>query len=161
MMARVAKSVEVAHQTGRGRLPPGRHAPTSAKATGRAPSRVSATITPKLSKGELRAQVEKLERSNAKFRAKSRAANREAKSSAARITELEEEVARLEKKGASQAAAAGRGSKSGAARRGKRQSPSRHSGDAVPPGVAPENRPPLDAEAASERGMPEKQLGGE
>jgi len=74
---------------------------------------------------------------------------------------LEEEVARLEKKVASQTAAAGRGSKSRAAPRGKRQSPSRDPGDAVPPGVAVENPAPLDAEADSARDNLEKQLGGE
>ena len=55
--------------------------------------------------------MEKLERANATLRAKSRETNRAAKSSAARIAELEGEVARLEKKVASQAAAAARGAK--------------------------------------------------
>ena len=155
-MARVAKSVEIAHRAGRARKPPGRSASSSAKATGRARS---ATTVPKLSKDELRAQLEKLERSNAKLRAKSREGNREAKSFAARIAELEEEVARLEKRVASQAATAGRGLKPRADLRGKRYS--HDPGDAVPSGVAVENPAPLDAEADSARDNLGKQLGGE
>ena len=160
-MARVAKSVEVASRTGRGRKPLGRPASASAKTAGRAPSTVRATAAPKLSKDELRAQVEKLERANEKLRAKSREANRDAKSSAARIAELEGEVARLEKKAASQAAAAGRDSKSRAAPRSKRQSSSRDPGDAVPPGVAVEEPTSVDADAEAARDNLDKQLGGE
>src|SRR5689334_24791338 len=48
-----------------------------------------------VSKDELRSQVQKLERANAALRAKNRQANRAAKLAAARITELEDEVARL------------------------------------------------------------------
>jgi hypothetical protein len=48
-----------------------------------------------VSKDELRSQVQKLERANAALRAKNRQANRAAKLSAARISELEDEVARL------------------------------------------------------------------
>jgi septal ring factor EnvC (AmiA/AmiB activator) len=51
-----------------------------------------------VSKGELRAQIEKLELANAKLRARNREAGREAKLSANRIAELEKQVAQLEKK---------------------------------------------------------------
>ena len=51
-----------------------------------------------VSKGELRAQIEKLELANAKLRARNREAGREAKLSANRIGELEKQVAQLEKK---------------------------------------------------------------
>jgi hypothetical protein len=51
-----------------------------------------------VSKGELRAQIEKLEQANAKLRARNREAGREAKLSSNRIAELEKQVAQLEKK---------------------------------------------------------------
>ena len=53
---------------------------------------------PKLSKNELRAQVERLEDANATLRAKRKEANLTAKASAARIAELEAQVGELEKK---------------------------------------------------------------
>ena len=51
-----------------------------------------------VSKGELRAQIEKLEQANTKLRAKIRVAGREAKLSANRIAELEKRVAQLERR---------------------------------------------------------------
>jgi hypothetical protein len=101
-MARKPKSGGAAQRIPRGRKP-GLPAATAAKATarGRAPAPTRATATPKLSKDELRGQVEKLERANATLRAKGREANRDAKSSASRVAELGGEVARLEKKLAS------------------------------------------------------------
>jgi hypothetical protein len=51
-----------------------------------------------VSKGELRAQIEKLEQVNTKLRAKNREAGREAKLSANRIAELEKKVAQLERR---------------------------------------------------------------
>jgi hypothetical protein len=65
-----------------------------------------------------------------------REATRDAKSSAARIAELEGEVARLEKKVASQAKSAQSPPKPRTAVRGKRRSAGIDPGDAVPPGVA-------------------------
>jgi hypothetical protein len=115
---------------------------------------------PQVSKDELRAQVEKLERANATLRAKSREANRAAKASAARIAELEEEVARLERKTASQAAPAKRGPKPATAPRSRRQSRSVDPGDAVPPGVAVEEPAPVDEEAEAARENLEENLGG-
>src|SRR5690242_10233919 len=94
---------------------PGRSPDTAPKAAG------ARTIAPKkaatakgrmapsggfTSKEALRAQIEKLERANVSFRTKSREAGRAAKIAANRITELEEEVARLQKRVTSQAAAA-------------------------------------------------------
>jgi len=49
-------------------------------------------------KGELRAQIEKLEQVNTKLRAKNREAGREAKLSANRIAELGKQVAQLERR---------------------------------------------------------------
>ncbi len=105
---------------------------------------VTAPATPRLSVGELRAQLEKLQNANATLRAKNREANRAAKTAAARIAELEEEVAQLQKESAPQPAPKKRGS---AATRAKRQSLQIDPGDAVPPGVAVEEPAPLDDEA--------------
>jgi chromosome segregation ATPase len=106
-----------------------------------------APSAPKLSKDELRAQVEKLERANANLRAKNREASREAKTTAARIAELEEQVARLEKQLVAQMAIAG-GDRAAPASKGRQ---ARHReidpGDSVPPGVAVEEPAPLDLEA--------------
>ena len=172
-MARIAKSAKVGQRTARARKP-GRPPTASAKPAvkGRtsksaraaaAPKRGPAALpqAPKLSKDELRAQVEKLERANATLRVKSRETNRVAKSSAARIAELEGEVARLEKKVASQAAAATRGSKPRTSASSKRRSSDIDPGDAVPPGVAVEEPAPLDAEAEAARENLDEQLGGE
>jgi hypothetical protein len=171
-MARIAKSAEIGQRTARGRKP-GRPAAASTKPAvkGRtsksaraaaAPKRAPAALSQasKLSKDELRAQVEKLERANATLRAKSRETNRAAKSSAARIAELEGEVARWEKKVAAQAAAA-RGPKPRTPASSKRRSSDIDPGDAVPPGVAVEEPAPLDAEAEAARENLEEQLGGE
>src|SRR4051812_48950413 len=61
-----------------------------------AAARPSVTAARALSKDALQAQVEKLERANAALRTKNREANRAAKLSAARMAELEGEVARLQ-----------------------------------------------------------------
>ena len=79
-------------------------APTKATKLAAAPKRATVAAAPalKLSKDELRVQVEKLERANATLRVKNREANRTAKTATARIAELEESVARLTKNAASQ-----------------------------------------------------------
>jgi hypothetical protein len=105
--------------------------------------------------------VEKLERANATLRAKSRETNRAGKSAGARIAELEGEVARLEKKMASQAAAATRGGKPRTSASSKRRSSDLDPGDAVPPGVAVEEPAPLDLETEAARESLEERLGGE
>jgi hypothetical protein len=87
--------------------------------------------------------VEALERANATLRAKNRDANRSAKTAAARIAELEDQVAQLEKRVAS----AQRQSQPSAASPRKRRSREIDPGDAVPPGVAVQEPAPLDAEA--------------
>jgi hypothetical protein len=172
-MARTAKSAETGQRTARARKP-GRPAAASAKPAvkGRtsksvraatAPKRAPAALpqAPKLSKDELRAQVGKLERANATLRAKSRETSRAAKSSAARIAELEGEVARLEKKVASQAAAATRSPKPRTSASSKRRSSDIDPGDAVPPGVAVQEPDPLGAEAEAVHEDPEEQPGSE
>lgn len=110
---------------------------------------------PKLSKDELRAQVEKLEQANAAFRSKSRETNKALKLATRRITELEEQVTLFEQDAKPEPepepapAPAKRGPKPKAATagRGKRQSRSIDAGDAVPGGVATDDPAPMDEDA--------------
>lgn len=117
-MARAAKATKRARASVRGRKlgrPPS--SATKAAPNGRRPSPlaksatatkpVAATAVPKVSKDELRALVEKLVLANATLRTENRESNRAAKTAAARIAELEGQVARLEKKIAAQANAPG------------------------------------------------------
>jgi hypothetical protein len=101
------------------------------------------SVTPAraLSKGSLRAQVEKLERANTALRTKNREANRAAKQSAARMAELDREGARLQTQLAARSAQPTAPPDS--------ISPTRdiEPGDAVPPGVAPADPEPADREA--------------
>jgi phage I-like protein len=170
-MARIATATKTTKPAPRGRKPTRRATPIAAKTgakakTPKAPGiaavskRASAAPAPepKVSKEELRARLEKLERANAALRAKSREANRAAKTAAARIAELENQVAQLEKRGAGQTvpapAKAGRN-----ARRERGIDP----GDAVPPGVAVEEPAlldALDAEAETALENLEHHLGG-
>ncbi len=99
-----------------------------------------------MSKDELRANVEKLEQLVATLRAKSREANKAAKAAAARIGELEAEVAALEKKAAA-APPRLRETKPTRPARSRYQSREIDPGDAVPPGVAVQEPAPLDEEA--------------
>ena len=102
---------------------------------------------PKPSKEELRAQVEKLEQANAALRAKQREANRVAKTSAARVAELEAQVMELEKKAAVSASPTRRKSQPTKPARVSRRPFGVDPGDAVPPGVAVQEPAPLDEEA--------------
>jgi chromosome segregation ATPase len=115
-------------------------APARNPARGKA---VRATETPaaKISKDDLRAQVEKLERANETLRAKNRDANRTAKTAAARIAELEDEVAQLRKQMATAEA------KTAKTPRARTRTRDLDPGDAVPPGVAVEQPAPLDEQA--------------
>jgi hypothetical protein len=169
-MARVSKATKSTKPATTGRKP-GRPAVVAqkktpakaAKAAAAAPKRASnaAPAAPKLSKDELRALTEKLERANATLRAKNRDANKAAKVATARIAELEEQVAQLEKKAASQVAPAKRAPKPEPKARSKRQSRAVDPGDAVPPGVAVQEPGPLDEEAETAREDLEEHLGGE
>jgi hypothetical protein len=172
-MARTAKSAKAGQRTATTRKP-GRSAAASVKpavkrrtskparaAAAPKPGPVALPRAPKVSKDELRAQVEKLERANATLRAKSRETNRAAKSAGVRIAELEGEAARLEKKVASQAAAATRGAKPRTSASSKRRSSEIDPGDAVPPGVVVDEPAPLDPEAEAARESLDDQLGGE
>ena len=108
-----------------------------------------------VSKDELRAQVEKLERANATLRTKSREATRAAKLSAARIAELEDEVARLQGQPPEIDSHLAASPDSGPRERDL------DPGDAVPPGVAPEDPNPPDQEADTARENLEAHFRGE
>jgi chromosome segregation ATPase len=110
---------------------------------------------PVVSKDELRAQVEKLEQTVATLRTKGREASRAAKQANARIVELEEDVARLEKQVASQAASTKRNATRSATRKSRDIDP----GDAVPEGVAVAEPEPLDKEAETAMANLEEHLG--
>jgi hypothetical protein len=92
------------------------------KATASQRALTAAAPTLKLSKDELRVQVEKLERANATLRAKNREANRTARAATARIAELEEQVAKLAKKAALQTPPEGNGKRAATPFRVNRQS---------------------------------------
>jgi hypothetical protein len=156
-MARSTKAPQAKMPAGMPGRKPDRPSATAAKTPDKAikapaavaPKRaaVAAPAFPKPSKDELRARVEELERANATLRAKSREANRAAKTAAARIAELEDQVAQLEKQAVPPPAPAERGSKPTAPARGKRQRRSIDPGDAVPEGVAVQEPEPLDEAA--------------
>src|SRR5271166_1810297 len=144
-MARPAKATPAKKPAMPGRKP-GRPAAATAKTSAKvtkapaaASNRAAAAspaAAPKPSKDELRARVEELERTNATLRTKSREANRAAKMAAARIAELEDQVARLENQAAPPRPPAKDSSKPTAPARSKRQRRGVDPGDAVPPGVA-------------------------
>jgi len=108
----------------------------------------AASPAPKVSKDELRAQVEKLEQLVATLRSKGREANKAAKAATVRISELEAQVARLEQEAppstARQPAQQARVEKPA---RGRRKGREIDLGDAVPPEVAVQEPEPLDEEA--------------
>jgi len=122
-------------------------APAKATKLAAAPKRATVAAAPalKLSKDELRVQVEKLERANATLRLKNREANRTAKAAAARIAELEENVAQLEKNAAAQTSSV-KGERAAKPSGAKRQSRSVDHGSAVLPGLADQKPAPLDGE---------------
>jgi len=172
IMARAAKTTRDAKLVGRGsnrNQPTRTAAPASAKVPGSAKASApikgvsaAAVPVPKVSKDELRAQVEKLQHANATLRTKSREGNRAAKTAAARIAELEDQVARLEQQLAARAIGAP-AAQSASSPRSRRRVRHREldPGDAVPPGVAVEEPAPLDLEAETARQNLEEHLGGE
>ena len=171
--ARTASTTKTQASGARRGRPPGstsaKAAATAKPAKGRRPAIAPPAVTrrkpataapaPKVSKGELRAQVEKLERTVATLRARSRDAVRAAKQATARIEELEAELAA--KPAATAPRAASRTPRPAAkadtptaprktrARRGQALSDERDPGDAVPPGVAVAEPEPMDEEATT------------
>ena len=155
-MARVAKTTKTTKPAARGRKP-GRPAPVAAKTPAKvtkptvAPKRATVAAAPalKLSKDELRLQVETLERANATLRAKNREANRTAKAATARIAELEEHVARLAKKAELQTPPGANGEQATKPSRAKRQNR----------GIEDQKPAALDEEGAAALENREEQLG--
>ena len=94
-MARIAKATKSITKPAATKRKPGRPAAAGPRSGVKAikpaamPKRAPVAAAPKVSKDELRAQVEKLELSVAALRTKNREANRAAKTAAARIAELE------------------------------------------------------------------------
>lgn len=95
---------------------------------------------PKLSKDELRAQVDKLGRANANLRSRNRELKRAIAEASDRIAALEAELGRNE---GQVAAAAPAGARKEPGRRTARRGRDRDPGDAVPPGVAVQEPAPL------------------
>jgi hypothetical protein len=122
-------------------------------ATPKKAKKIPTVAAPKLTVGELRAQLEKLQSANATLRAKNRETSRMMKTATARIAELEEKVTRLEKELAAKPTPAKRGPSS--AVRTKRLPRDVDPSDAMPPGVAVEEPAPLDEEAETARENPE------
>lgn len=136
------------------RRKPGRPAKTAAAALPQATKATKVVArspavppAPKVSKDELRAEVEKLEQLVVNLRAKSREANKAAKAATARISELEAQVAQLEKKAAASVPAPARQVQPTKPPRAKRQRREIDPGDAVPPGAAVREPARLDEEA--------------
>jgi hypothetical protein len=134
--------------------------PISTRATKTASRAPAPPPTPKVSKEELRAQVDKLEQLVTTLRAKNREANKAAKGATARISELEQQVAQLEKKSASAPAPVRRPGPSKPARAerlGREVDP----GNTDPPGAAVQEPAPLNDDAETALDNLEEHLGQE
>ena len=150
-MARTAKSGSRSGGGGRGGRPAGSGRGATAKA---AAGTRRVVRPPNVSKGELRDQVMKLEATNARLRGKNRELGRAAKSAAARVAELEQQLAAMPRGGARPESAT-------ASRRGRTRGRNIDPGDAVPPGVAVEEPESPDEEAIAARDRLEEQFPGE
>ncbi len=160
--AAVPAPVPAGRKTGRASIvAPALKAPAGATKPVAVAKRTTGAPAPaaKTSKGELRAQVEKLEQTILALRAKSREANRAAKTAAARIAELEDQVAQFEKAAASQPAPAKRGPKPASPVRTRSSDRTIDPGDAVPPGVAVQEPALMDEEAETALENLEEHLG--
>jgi hypothetical protein len=138
-------------------IPPLPKATRATSAAARAPAAPPVT---KVSKDELRAQVEKLEQLVVTLRAKSRETNKAAKAATARISELEAQVAQLEKSFAAVPVPV-REPKPTKPARAKRQGRGIDPEEAVPPGVAVQQPAPPDGEAETALENLEEHLGHE
>lgn len=105
-------------------------------------SRTGALPALKVSKDELLARAERLERANVTLRSRNKALKRAAKEAADRLAELEREVGRLQRMVQTKAAPTRVGRKPGRRAAMDSKRPGRNSPDAVPPGVAVETPEP-------------------
>ena len=122
---------------------PGRPPGKSTRPAARSEAKQATPRSAKISKDDLRAQVEKLERANANLRVKNRELKRAAGEAAGRAEELERQVSRHDRRAArdaAQVAATDAPRRRAGPGRGRRP---RDPGDAVPPGVAVEEPEPL------------------
>jgi hypothetical protein len=129
----------------------GRGAPKAASGTRRG---AASATRPKISKDELRDQVAKLEEANTRLRGRNRELGRTAKAAEARVAELEEQLAAMERRAARTAPAA-------SGRRGRGRGRDIDPGDAVPEGVAVQEPEPPDEEALAVRERLEDQFSGD
>ena len=114
---------------------------------------------PKVSKDDLRAQIAKLEDTVATLRAKSRELTRAARQAAARIAELETQLAAAQTAPDAAPEKPAKSARGTRAASGSRQRPI-DPGDAVPPGVAVAEPQPLDEEARAAKDALTDQLSG-
>lgn len=161
-MARAAKPTPTKTAPTRGKpvavaTRPARKLPPSPK-----PAAVTAAV-PKPSKDELRAQVEALERTVARMKAKAKVMRAATRQADERLGELEAEVSRLESALAKASRTAPAETPRAAAVRARKQPTpgERDPGDGVPPGVAVQQAEPLDLEAEAALASLEERLSGE
>jgi hypothetical protein len=98
--------------------------------------RTAAAAPPKVSKDALRAQVAKLERTNASLRTRNKELKQTVEAAAERIAQLESELSRHEKRAANEAAPARAGKMPGRRVAETREQSDGNPDDAPPPGVA-------------------------
>jgi predicted RNase H-like nuclease (RuvC/YqgF family) len=114
-----------------------------ARKPGPVAKRAAAAAPPKVSKDALRAQVTKLERTNANLRTKNKALTQAVGEAADRIAQLEGEISRQKKHAAKEAAPVRTGKTPGRHAAGTQERSDRDPGDAVPPGIAVQDPEPL------------------
>ena len=119
----------------------------AAKLVRRAASAVHADAVPKVSKDELRAQVQKLTASVETLRAKLREATKVAKLATSRIVDLEEQVAQRERNARPAGAEQGGSGKVTRAKGTRRETTHRGSGNEATPGGTVEELLSVDDEA--------------
>ena len=113
---------------------------------GRVAKHTAAAAPPKVSKDALRAQVAKLERTNANLRTKNKALMQAAKEAAERIAQLEAEISRDEKRAGKETPPVRAGRTPGRRAAGARERSDRNPGDVVPPDIAIQDPEPLGEE---------------
>lgn len=124
------------------------------------PETARQALAPRIRRAAMREQLEKLEQDNAMLVAQSEEMSEAAKAAAARIAELEDQVAQLERQLAAQRADAGE-NRAASPAKGRRRTHYHEidPGDSVPPGVAVEEPVAPDPEVENARVNLERHLG--